>query len=252
MIGQNKGFSTEEFIKSKINELKFSEIEINLQSVLKTINPDIGENEIFKAEKKEGKGLGKKTDLFVFKSGERFTNLSIKSGSGNSVHQENVYEFVKFLEKLGAKEEMIMDFLFVHWGDGTHDGTGKIEDRKDAPTLKKEFPKKIVGVQQLFKHFKEEIITRALLGNLDGTEPDNLIYISKKDLKTIAHSDMSKIIKFHMEVISMHADLKIGNLNYQNWNRCLGGQERTTKKHRNDIQFKWPNINRDLDKINDK
>ena len=81
------------------------------------------------------------------------------------------------------------------------------------------------------------------MGNLDGTEPDNLIYISRKDLNTIAHSEMSKIIEFHMEVISMHADLKIGKLNYQNWNRCLGGQERRTKKHRNDIQFKWPNIN---------
>jgi len=249
VIGQNKGFSHEDILKNKIDNSKFSEIESNIQTVLKFIKTNVKIDGRFKAFKKEGKGLAKKTDLFITLDDIEFCRLSIKSGTGNSVHQENIYQFSKFLKEFGIKEQLIRDLLFFHWGDGTYDGSGKQIDRKNAVYLKKEFPEKIASIQKIFTSVKKEIIERALIGEKNGTEPNYVIYFEDKNLNGLQIMDMGQVIKHHISLKNMHNDLKIGNLTFQNYQRCLDGQERTTNKNRNDIQFKWTGIASDMKKM---
>jgi hypothetical protein len=249
VIGQNKGFSNEDIIRNKINNSKFSELESNIQTILNFINSNIKSNGNLKAYKKEGKGLAKKTDLFVTLDDMEFCRLSVKSGDGNSVHQENIYQFTKFLESLGVREELIQDLLYFHWGDGTYDGSGKETDRRNAVYLKKEYPEKIESIQKIFTSVRKEIIERALIGEKNGTEPNYVIYFEDKNLKDLQIMSMSKVINHHVSIKNMHNDLKIGNLTFQNYQRCLKGQEKNSNKNRNDIQFKWSGIAEDLKKI---
>ena len=249
VIGQNKGFSNEDIFKDKINNSKLSEIESNIQNVLTFVNSNVRIDGRFKAFKKEGKGLAKKTDLFVTLDDIEFCRLSIKSGTGNSVHQENIYQFTKFLENLGIEEELIQDLLFFHWGDGTYDGSGELADRKKAGYLKTRFPEKIASIQKIFTSAKKEIVERALIGEKNGTEPNYVIYFEDKNLNGLQIVDMGQVIKHHISLKNMHNDLKIGNLTFQNYQRCLKGQEKTTNKNRNDIQFKWTGIASDMKKM---
>ena len=249
VVVQNKGFSHEDIIKNRIDNSKFSEISLNIRGILKFIKADIKNDGNFTAFKKEGKGLAKKTDLFVILDNVEFCRLSIKSGDGNSVHQESIFQFTKFLEDIGIKKELIQDLLFFHWGDGTYDGSGKQRDRKNSIYLKKKFPEKITSIQKIFTCARREIIERALIGAKDGTEPNYIIHFEDKNLKGLQILDMSQVVDYHVSIRNMHNDLKIGNLTFQNYQRCLKGQEKTTNKNRNDIQFKWSGIASDLKKL---
>ena len=47
-------------------------------------------------------------------------------GKRNSVHCESVEKFVKFLENLEIRKDIINEILRFHYSDGTVDGTGQI------------------------------------------------------------------------------------------------------------------------------
>ena len=164
-IGQNNGFRIETDIQKRIDGKGFSEIDFSMRNVLVSIDASIRENDEFTALKKEGQGLAKKTDLFVFRNGRNFSNLSIKSGTGNSVHQENIFKFVEFLSTLNVNQHQIDSLLFFHWGDGTLDGTGDIRHRiGTASKIISRYPQKINEIRHLFKKNKTAIVKRALLG----------------------------------------------------------------------------------------
>jgi hypothetical protein len=247
--GENSGFRIEVDIRTEINLKRFGEIIPPLRDVISKIDPRVEKSDKFTAVKKEGVGLAKKTDLFVFKNESKFCNLSIKSGSGNSVHQENIFEFVTFLEKSGAPQEHIQALLFYHWGDGTTDGTGPVGERVDSAKIKKQHPEIIANLQTLFNEHKHGIVCRTLLGKVDGSEPDHLLYLENRRDQELQIASMDSVIDFHCNIPKSARDLKVGNLNFQNWNRCLSGQETYTNKTRNDVQFKWGNIHKDIEFI---
>jgi hypothetical protein len=251
-IGQNNGFRIETDIQKRIDGKGFSEIDFSMRNVLVSIDASIRENDEFTALKKEGQGLAKKTDLFVFRNGRNFSNLSIKSGTGNSVHQENIFQFVEFLSTLNANQHQIDSLLFFHWGDGTLDGTGDIRQRiGTASKIISRYPQKIDEIRHLFKKNKTAIVKRALLGLEDGSEPTYLLHQKSKSEAIIRITSMKDVVEFHCSQTNDHRSLKIGNLNFQNCNRCAKGQEATSNKTRDNIQFKWANISKDLGLVND-
>ena len=61
-------------------------------------------------------GGSQKPDVkIICKFGEK--NISIKKGSGNSVHQEKFEEFVSFLYDLNISERTIENLKLFHYGD---------------------------------------------------------------------------------------------------------------------------------------
>ena len=249
-LGQNDGFKIENWIIQEINGRRLSDVSVELQKIIKVMGYAISIADSFSAFKKEGRGLAKKTDITIFKNGQPFSRLSVKSGSGNSVHQENIFQFVEFLNAIGANKNEIDALLFFHWGDGTRDGSGRVTNRLNAREIKSRFPEVISVVDGLIEKFKIQIVTRALQGDIDGTEPEYLLYCGNSESKQrFLVSSLAKVIEFHNQIPEESSTIKIGNLNLQNWNRCLMGQENTSHKHRNDIQFKWVSMLRDMEKL---
>ena len=103
-IGQNNGFKIENWIIDQINNKKLSEIHPDLQQVITAMGYGIAIDDSFSALKKEGRGLTKKSDVTVLKNLGPFTRLSVKSGSGNSVHQENIHHLLPFYGVLARKK----------------------------------------------------------------------------------------------------------------------------------------------------
>ena len=65
---------------------------------------------------KEGKNLEKKTDLIITASRQKI-NVSVKQGKSNSVHQENIHEFIEYLSNIKllnqAEKNYIYNFHFM-------------------------------------------------------------------------------------------------------------------------------------------
>ena len=258
VIGENDGFKIEDKLLNLINERAFKDIDPIIQEQLISISSNISIGDYFQTSKKTRKGLEKKTDLFVLKNSEKFCNLSIKSGTGNSVHQESIYEFVKFLHSKGSTCKETNPLLFFHWGDTSLDGlTGEkdITKRMSGEIIKKKYPDIISQLNKLFKKYKTDIIKRVLIGSEDGMEPTHILYATNLNLNEIYISSIQKILKFHEDInLVSEKYVLVGNMTFQNQHRCLQGQEKLKgkeKKKRTDIQFKW-NLYKDIKGLNEK
>jgi len=258
VTGQNDGFRIEDKLLLLINDFDFKDLPSVIQTLLLSVSGEILHSDHFKASKKSRTGLEKKTDLFILKNDNKFCNLSIKSGTGNSVHQESIYEFVKFLNDLGAINNEINPLLLYHWGDTSLDGLIGEKDickRMESNSIKKKYPDLIPQLNKLFNKYKKQIIKRILIGTEDGMEPTHIFYTTSINFVEIYFLDIQKIIKFHEDTnVIDNKNVLIGNMKFQNQNRCLQGQEKLKgkkKKKRTDIQFKW-NLYEDVKELHGK
>ena len=69
-------------------------------------------------------GKNPKPDIWI-KIGNEIKFISVKEGSGNSVHQEPFKDFCKFLEDINVSEETVNHLKLYHYGDDTLDGSGE-------------------------------------------------------------------------------------------------------------------------------
>ncbi|MDA9748194.1 hypothetical protein N9V18_03590 [bacterium] len=254
-MSSNNGFLIENKLKELINNKKFFNMDPVVKNILKLKLDNISNDKIFSCEKNEGKGLSKKTDLEISVEGEVVCRLSIKSGTGNSIHQENIYSFVEFLESFGAPKNQIDALLFFHWGDTSYDGSISKDNtqlRMSSREIITRYPRIIETIRQLFNQQSEPILNRVFRGSNTSSKPDILVYTNNYLLHEIIFSPIVDIIKHQKKINVSQKNVQLGNLTFQNWNRCLKGQELTSNKHRNDIQFKYSKLYEDLLKINNE
>jgi hypothetical protein len=247
LLGQNNGNAIEREVIRRTNGMKINELDPEMKhfiiSVGVTSEKHTGPVGV---RKSTGSRSAKKSDLEILINEKVLSRVSVKSGSGNSVHQESIYDFVQFLEAHGASRTELDSLLLFHWGDGTLDGSGRISDRLSASKIRATYPEAIVVVDSLFTRLTPEIAHRALAGNDRATEPGYISYFPDITLKDGVHVQMKDAIGFHSRIQNSHDDLKIGNLNFQAYQRCLQGQDTYSSKTRNDIQVKWSNLVEDL------
>lgn len=236
------GFENENLILDALNNKKFSELNDNLKRMVTELNEDISPNTIIKAYKKAGIN---KTDLIIEVNGLDY-NISIKKGTGNSVHQEKVEEFIDFLdEKYFISEEIANDIRFFIWGDGTFDGTGAVSNRLSAKQFKSKYPKIVSNLKKFFYLHKRDLIERFVIkGSKSNSSPD-FLYYGTPEKGIIVKSD---------DVLNWLADDKnektsspipIGRLTFQAWNRNINGGNKSENK-RGVIQLKWSSVGQDL------
>ena len=236
----NKGFEIEREIISNLNNQKITLLPIEYKKLMANLFKNIGgENELIKCEKKEGTGLEKKNDLTI-KFQNKSVNLSIKSGSANSVHQENIHSFIEFLNSKKELEIERKNLIYeFHWCDGTLDNTGKIEDRKSKVEYKKTHKDKYARYMNILREYKKEIFFRVFTGS--ENPPDYTVYFKKGVFFVL---DFKDLLSKHLN--TKESDSNLGILTVQNWNACLQGQDLKGSKHRNDIQFKCKDFARHL------
>ena len=106
------------------------------------------------------------------------SKISVKIGTGNSVHQEPIEGFIGFLATEIENEKVVFDNIrhFI-WGDETLDGKGNKENRISASVYKKKYAPKVASIQNYLDKHKAILIERFLIsGSVSNNKIDYLYY----------------------------------------------------------------------------
>ncbi len=224
--GSNEGLTHQKNINNfvngkKINELKECNLKKFLLFIIKNRNIKFNSKDILRCSiLGPQKGIPQKSDLKITISGSN-SYISLKKGTGNSYHQEQLTSFANFLKSLGASNELIKTFkTFIC----SSDYKTKINQTKKN------------NMQNFFKIHKEKIIHRAVIkGSYNHLQEAEFFYHCDRDLSTFKDGhflDRKKLLKILIvEKNNTSAFLPVGQLTLQAYER---------KKDIDDIQFKGP------------
>lgn len=237
------GFDNETLILEELDNKKFSQLNTNLQQmVVEMTENTVLPHTLIKAYKKGGIN---KTDLVVEIENQTF-NVSIKKGTGNSVHQEKVEEFIDFLEnEFNITEDLAKDIRCFIWGDGTYDGTGDVSNRLSATEFKEKYPQSIENMKKFFYTHKRDLIERFVIkGPKSNSNPDFIYYGTPNKGIIVKSVDVLNWLADDKNEKTM-SPLPIGRLTFQAWNRNINGGNKSESK-RGVIQLKWSSVGKDL------
>lgn len=240
---KNNGIKNENKIVNEINNKKINDMNPNMRSFMKELFGNIDEKITFKASLFTRTS---KPDIFItYKNRMKF--ISIKSGKTDSLHFENIKEFVLFLRELGVSQETQKTILLFHYGDGTM--TGKGETRKlyeDLIVEMKERIKKANEELNTSKIITEVFYRAAIRGNEYRSNAVDYfyygddkygIYVSKEELLSFI------LRKKHFAFNTIH----IGPMTIQPYLRDVERKSRNTFK-RDFVQIKWHYFLTDMQK----
>ncbi|MBE6413344.1 MAG: hypothetical protein E7035_02175 [Verrucomicrobiaceae bacterium] len=238
----NDGFVNENDLVDYIDKKKYNEYNGNIKKFLTFLfSTDIDKSLPFSAKKITGQI---KPDLYIEHKNIR-KYVSLKKGSGNSVHQEKISDFFPFVEEVLGVEQLNNLKLF-HYGDDTLNDSGK--QRYSASECKRKYTteiqnfNKIVNQKNIINIFLDRFLFVGNVGNISvdviyhGTK-DEGSWASKKEINNyvLSHNFDSNAIHF-------------GPLNYQVWGR----NEKKCAVHpdrRYVMQVKWSSLAKDLNTI---
>ena len=152
VIGDNSdGFRNEIDIEKALDFKTFEQLNPNLQHFL---------DDIFKGYNIKGKKIhaircrqNVKPDFYLHIDGiPKEVYVSVKKGSGNSIHQESLKSFLSFLKSERVSDEIITKLKMYHYGDVTSDNTGKI--RLKAREFAKQNGQLVTDINNYFKDTK--------------------------------------------------------------------------------------------------
>jgi len=231
------GFENENKIREALHNKKISELNSNLQQLIKD-SFSIYEGVIV-CVKEAGQN---KSDLKITIGRESHT-YSIKKGTGNSIHQEPIEPFLEFLDKNYSISETVKnDLRLFIWGDKTLDGSGLVEDRLSVSQFKKVYLSNIKNIQDFFNSIEKDLIKRFLIEGVASNSSAEYIYYGDIENGTCCKSD--KVLNWVLAHKSNGA-ISIGKLTFQAWNRNINGGDKSEKK-RGVIQLKWGSIKDDI------
>lgn len=240
-MGDNtSGFENEYELIEYLNSKKIKDLNSNMKDFIFFIFGNIDEENIIQAT--SGKS-GQKPDMIITINNV-IKRISIKKGTGNSVHQEKVDVFVEFLESINISNETINKLLKFHWGDGTSDGTGS--QRISSSDYKQQFPEEIEMINKEFnkeKNIKEFIYRFIMQGKSDDYDIVDALYYGNVNEGHWASKD--EIIEYVVNNIFSLDSIHFGPLTYQIWNRCLNFNPNTENRRRV-MQVKWGSLLNDL------
>lgn len=249
VIGSNAhGNKNELKIVQALNDKAFSVLNNNLKEFVKYVAEDnniaITSNMLIKAEYEPNSRL--KQDFYLYLEDKKFY-ISLKMGSGNSVHQEKCEDFVRYIKnELNASEDICNNFLFFSWADGTLDGTGSMEkdengniiSRFGASEFKKRFPDKFISLQNFLNSNEEVLIKRFLFSGRHNSKVDYIYHGNELNGRWIS---VNEIIKYNL-ANSKSKGLHVGKLTIQSWNISRKGK---TEHKRGQLQAKYAKMKDD-------
>lgn len=248
-IGDNHhGFDNRSEMANALNEKRIKDLPGHLKNFINEMFHNPSQDSIVFAKYAYVSGYKPKLAVSI---GFETHFISVAMGTGNGVHQEKASTFIDFcVEELGMSDYLKNAYLMIHYGDGTTDGRGHIDDRLGNSEIKKQYAEEIALVQSFFDQHRVALAQRFLMFGKNGLEedlyseyfyygtPENGIYASMDDI--VAY------IQRYGEDSS--AVLSIGPLSLQTWNRMIGKDDSRTHK-RDDIQIKWAGIKKTIEDI---
>lgn len=222
-----------------LNNKEYHELGSNASKFIKQIHPDIKKHTKISAEKIGGMGL--KPDVTIDIEQDQ-TFVSLKKGSGNSVHQEKTSKFLLFCKnELNMSDEVRDSFLMYLYGDGTLDGKGEVEDRLDGEELKTTYKTQINQIQSFLNSNKRILLERFLVYGRRGKELNiKADYLYHGYITDGTWGPLDYIVDYLIETSEHNKSQgpSIGPLTLQTWNRNVKGNPQTENR-RHSIQIKW-------------
>lgn len=236
-----------------LNNKQYKELGHNAAKFIKQINPEIKTFTKISATKIGEKGL--KPDVMIDIEEDQ-TFVSLKKGTGNSVHQETTSKFLLFCKnELNMSDEVRDSFLLYLYGDGTLDGKGDIEDRLDGEELKTTYRSEINRIQSFLNLNKRVLLERFLIYGRRGKELNiKADYLYHGYVTDGVWGPLDYIVDYLIEISDHNKSQgpSIGPLTLQTWNRNVKGNP-LTEKRRHSIQIKWSgNIKTYINNANEK
>ncbi len=237
---KNDGFKNEKNLLFSLHQKRYSQLNSNLQKFIAQSFKNHDGTIICKQEAGQNK-----SDLRIT-IGEESHTYSIKKGSGNSIHQEPIGEFIDYLTKeYQLSPQTSKNLQRFIWADGSIDGTGKLKDRISSKKFKKKNPHAIEDIQNFFDKHKTALIRRFLIEGVHSKSSAEFIYYGTPKRGTLCRSkDVLTWLSSHNSKATLH----VGKLSFQAWNRNLKGKRKAEKK-RGVIQLKWGGLKKDIRKI---
>lgn len=250
IVGSNKhGNKNELMIVEALNNKKISELNNNLKEFIKFIakdnNIEINNNTKINATYETNTKL--KQDFYLYINGIE-SAISLKIGSGNSVHQEKCEDFVMYIKNnLSASKEVCDNFRLFLWADGTLDGSGSKEkdsegniiSRFTSKEFREKYPSKYNNLQDFLNNNKEKLIKRFLFVGRHNSRVD---YIYHGSVSNGFGVSVKEIIDFNREENSGKG-LHVGKLSLQAWNVSKKGN---TEHKRGQLQVKYSKMESDF------
>ena len=238
----NDGFINEKVLREYINMNSFNTYNANIKAFLTFIfGEKLNTTLPFKAEKKAGQV---KPDLVIKHNGiEKY--VSVKKGSGNSVHQESINMFFPYINSL-LGSATLNNFKTFHYGDDTTNDTGTV--RYSAAQCKSRYAKKVTDLNNELNKWSNlsTFLDRFLfIGNVGSLTVDVVYHGTIDSGLWATREEIISYIKNHrFDTNAVH----FGPLTYQ-----VGGRdEKRTAVHpdrRYVMQIKWGNLTKDLEAI---
>ncbi len=256
IVGDNShGFANQNEFCDLINGKRFKNLPPFVRNMINTIFPGIAQTEyVYASKRNDYSTKGYKNCIDITVNGETKSVSIHTTDKGISGHQENIDEFLTFCREtldITAQEERL--FRYLHYGDGTIDGSGKVEDRKDNSYLVKNHSDYIEVVQEFIDRNERDLLERVLVygknGKRDNVKVD-FIFIGTKSNGVLASTD--DIIESIIETNdSRNSYLHLCAFTIQTYRRNIHGDPKQ-EKNRHDIQFKVGSIGRAIENIERK
>lgn len=242
----NNGLIIERNFKSVYNGKLFENLNYFQKKFILELFPNISKKD-FIICKKYNKEFAKPDITISCNKLEKF--ISIKSGSSDGMHIEDIKSFILFLRNLGVSTETQKILLLYHYGDGTLDGTGKKRMLHNEIVFKYrnliEFAnKELADTRIVLECLKRFVLqgTSEFMRQIDyiyyGDENYG-VYCSKCDLANfIISRDYSHLKTLH-----------IGPMTIQPYLRDVDNKSKNIYK-RHKVQIKWHYLLTDIEKVN--
>lgn len=261
VLGSNShGFNNEKLMVESLNNKKIKELNTNLKMFIKDICRDnkitVLDNMIIGSRIEKCNKF--KQDFYISIQGKEF-GISTKMGTGNSVHQEKIEEFISWLSSISSikiTNEIKDDLRLCIWGDGTLNGQAPIKKGEDEKIIgrfnlkgfKKLYPQKRNQIQKFFEENSYVILNRAIFKGKNNSKvdyiyhgtPESGVWISKNEILEYNIKNPKGIKRANAPTLS------VGRLTVQPWNVSLEGTE---EKRRGQIQFKYSSIVKDFENL---
>ena len=114
----NYGYQNEYDFVNLFNNKYFNELDDNAKLFLKELFVDITDDALIKSWKNKAP---QKTDIFI-KINNNIKGISLKCGNSNSMHQESIQDFKRYLENLGIPYSVIDKYISYHYGYARDNG----------------------------------------------------------------------------------------------------------------------------------
>lgn len=240
---KNNGFKNEKNFVKFFNNKYLSEFDKNTQELLKEIFDNVIDDSMPIISWKNN--LPQKADIFI-KFKKYVKSISIKSGTGNSVHQEKLHDFEEFLKSLYVPYYAIDNYISFHFGYARDKNGSRITSQKLGTfEYLRFFQKEIDNLNKYINKTRTivSIVDRIIIRGrnseygidalISGT-PQNYVWINKDDIYDLFLS--KKLINYNVLHVSL---VTFGP-------KIRHSHEDKTKKEILNVTFRWKEPRKDI------